>query len=41
MVSLKLLSTVDIQLSQAKDKIDNNIAVLGSLAFIIMMGVFY
>lgn len=41
MVSLKLLLTVDAQLSQAKSKTDNYIAVLGGLALVIMIGDFY
>lgn len=41
MVSLKLLSMVDSQLSQTKRKKNNDIIVLGSLALIIIMGGFY
>lgn len=41
MVSLKLLSTVDTQLSQAKGKTDNDTAILGGLALVMMMGDFY
>ena len=41
MVFLKLLSTVDICLNQVKSKISNNTAVLGGLAFIIVIGNFY
>lgn len=41
MVSLKLLLTVNIQLIQAKNKTNNNIRVLGGLAFIIMIEDFY
>ena len=41
MVSLKLLSTVDICLSQTKCKTNNDTAVLGDLALIIVMGDFY
>lgn len=40
-VFLKLLLTVDIYLSQTKDKTNNDIAVLGGLALIIIMGDFY
>lgn len=32
---------VDAQLSQAKGKIDNNNAILGGLAFVIVIGNFY
>ena len=41
MVSLKLLATVDTQLSQAKGKPDNDTSVLGGLAIVILMGDFY
>ncbi len=41
MVSLKLLSTVDMCLSQAKGKTNNDTAVLGGLALVIVMGAFY
>lgn len=41
MVSLKLLSTVNIQLIQAKNKTNNNIRVLVGLVFVIMIGDFY
>ena len=41
MVFLKLLSTVNIRLSQAKGKTNNNIAILGGLALVIIMGDFY
>lgn len=41
MVSLKLLLTVNIQLIQAKNKTNNNITVLGGLAFIIIIEDFY
>ncbi len=41
MISLKLLSTVDIRLSQVKGKTNNNTAVLGGLALVIVMGDFY
>lgn len=41
MVSLKLLSTVDMRLSQAKGKTHNDTAVLGGFALIIVMGDFY
>ncbi len=41
MVSLKLLLTVDICLGQAKGKTNNDTAVLGGLALIIVMGDFY
>ena len=40
-VSLKLLSTVDICLSQAKSKNNNDTAVLSSLALVIVLGDFY
>ncbi len=40
-VSLKLLSIVDIRLSQAKDKTNNETTVLDSLALVIVMGDFY
>ena len=40
-MSLKLLATVDAQLSLAKRKPDTNIAVLGGLAIMILMGDFY
>lgn len=40
-MSLKLLFTVDSQLRQAKGKKDNNTAVIGGLALVIMMGDFY
>ncbi len=41
MVSLKLLSTIDMYLSQAKGKTNNDTAVLGGLALVIVMGDFY
>ena len=41
MVSLKLPATVDMRLSPAKDKTSNDIAVLGGLALIIVIGDFY
>ncbi len=41
MVSLKLLSTVDIRLSQAKGNTNNTTAVLGGLVLVIIMGDFY
>ncbi len=41
MISLKLLSTVDMYLSQAKGKTNNETAVLGGLALVIVMGDFY
>ncbi len=41
MVFLKLLLTVDMHLSQAKGKTNNNIAVLSGLALVIVMGDFY
>ena len=41
MVFLRLLGMIDIRFSQAKDKTNNNITVLGSLALIIIMGDFY
>ena len=41
MVSLKLLATVDAQLSLAKKKSDTDMAVLGGLAIVILMGDFY
>ncbi len=41
MVSLKLLSTVDIHLSQVKSKTNNDTTVLGGLALVIVMGDFY
>ncbi len=41
MVSLKLLSTIDMCLSQAKDKTNNDTAVLGRLAMVIVMRDFY
>lgn len=37
----KLLSIVDTQLNQAKGKTDNVTAVLGGLAFVILIGDFY
>lgn len=40
-VSLKLLLTVDMCLNQAKNKTNNNTAVLGSLTFIIVKENFY
>lgn len=41
MVSLKLLLTVDIRLSQGKGKINNDNTVLDGLAPVIIMGNFY
>ena len=41
MVLLKLLATVDAQLSQIKKKPNTDIAVLGKLAIVIFMGDFY
>lgn len=41
MIFLKLLFIVDFQLNQAKKKKDNNIIVLSSLVFIIMIKDFY
>ena len=41
MVSLKLLGMIDMCLSQAKSKTNNDIAVLDGLALIIVMGNFY
>lgn len=41
MVLLKLLATVDAVLSEAKEKPDNNTAVSGGLAIVILMGDFY
>lgn len=41
MVSLKLLSTVDMRLSQPKGKTNNDTAVLGGLTLVIVMGDFY
>ena len=41
MILLKLLSTVDSQLSQVKEKKDNNTAVLGGLALVIIIEDFY
>lgn len=41
MVLLKLLVTVDTQLSQAKEKPDNNTSVLSRLTIVILMGNFY
>lgn len=40
-VSLKLLSIVDIRLNQVKDKTNNDNAVLANLALIIIIGDFY
>ncbi len=40
-VSLKLLLTVDMRLSQAKGKTNNDTVVLGSLALVIVIGDFY
>ena len=40
MVSLKLLVTVNTQLSQAKKKPNNDTFILGRLAIIILMGDF-
>lgn len=41
MVSLKLLSKIDSQLSQAKGKADSDTTVLGGLALVIVIGDFY
>ena len=41
MVSLRLLGTVDMRLSQAKNKTNNDSIVLGGLTLIIIMGDFY
>lgn len=41
MVSLKLLGMIDICLSQAKSKTNNNIAVLDGLALVIIIEDFY
>ncbi len=41
MVFLKLLSIVDMRLSQPKGKTNNDTAVLGDLALVIVMGDFY
>lgn len=41
MISLKLLSIVYIRLSQAKDKTNIDIIVLGSLALVIIIGNFH
>ncbi len=41
MVSLRLLSIVDMRLSQAKGKTNNDITVLSALALVIVMGDFY
>ncbi len=41
MVFLSLQSTVDMRLSQAKGKTNNNTAVFGDLALVIVMGDFY
>lgn len=41
MISLKLLLKVDVQLTEAKSKTNNNNVVLGGLALIIMIGDFY
>ncbi len=41
MVSLKLLLTVDMHLSQAKGKTNNDTTVLGGLALVIVMEDFY
>ncbi len=41
MVSLKLLSTVNMHLNQVKGKTNNDTTVLGGLALIIVMGDFY
>ena len=40
-VLLKLLATIDTQLSQAKEKPDNNTSILGGLAIAILMGDFH
>lgn len=40
-VSLKLLLTINMCLSQIKSKIDNDTAILNNLALIIVMGDFY
>ncbi len=40
-ISLKLLSTVDMRLNQAKSKTNNDTIVLGGLALVIIMGDFY
>lgn len=40
-VFLKLQSTVEIRLSQAKGKTNNDTAVLGGLLLVIVMGDFY
>ncbi len=41
MVSLRLLEMIDMRLSQAKSKTNNDTAVLGGLALVIVMGDFY
>ena len=41
MVFLKLLSIVDMHLSQAKSKTNNNTAVLGGFALVIVIVDFY
>ena len=41
MVSLKLLEIIDMCLSQAKDKTNNDIVVLSGLVLIIIMRDFY
>ena len=41
MVSVKLLSIIDMRLSQAKGKANNNTTILGSLALVIVMRDFY
>ncbi len=41
MVFLKLLLTIDIRLSQVKGKTNNDYAIFGGLALVIVMGDFY
>ena len=41
MVFLRLLEIIDICLSQAKGKTNNDVAILGGLALTIVMGDFY
>ncbi len=41
MVSLRLLGMIDIRLTQAKGKTNNDIAVLGGLGLVIVMRNFY
>lgn len=41
MVSLKLLLMVDMHLSQAQGKTNNDTTILGNLTLIIVMGDFY